>query len=54
LKEAYFESPETAAKALSTYGDEVYSMNENAEELLNEDGSPVSQYAKYLSKTVLK
>jgi len=54
LKEAYFESPETAAKALSTYGDEVYSMNENAEELLNEDGSPISQYAKYLSKTVLK
>ena len=54
LKEAYFESPETAAKALSTYGDEVYSMNENAEVLLNEDGSPVSQYAKYLSKTVLK
>ena len=54
LKEAYFESPESAAKILSTYGDEVYSMNENAEELLNEDGSPVSQYAKYLSKTVLK
>jgi hypothetical protein len=53
LKEAYFDSPEIAAKALSSYGDEVHSMNEG-NVALNEDGSPVSQYAKFLSKTVLK
>jgi dsDNA-specific endonuclease/ATPase MutS2 len=53
LKEAYFDNPEIAAKALSSYGDEVHSMNEG-NVALNEDGSPVSQYAKFLSKTVLK
>lgn len=53
LKEAHFESPESAAKILSSYGDEVYSMNENAE-MHSPDNGPVSQYAKYLSKTVLK
>lgn len=53
LKEAHFESPESAAKVLSSYGDEVYSMNENAE-MHSQDHGPVSQYAKYLSKTVLK
>lgn len=54
LKEAYFDSPDRAAQVLSSLGDEVYSMSESGEATITEDSSPVSQYAKFLSKTVLK
>ena len=55
LKESYFDNPETAAKALSSYGDEVFSSTEGEiPQDTDTDGNPVSQYVRYLSKTALK
>ena len=55
LKESYFENPETAAKALSSYGDEVFSNSESEISETDAGGKhPVSQYVRYLSKTALK
>ena len=56
LKESYFDSPETAAKALSSYGDEVFAGKEGeSQPEVEGTGNPVvSQYVRYLSKTALK
>ena len=54
LKESYFDNPETAAKALSSYGDEVFTGQEGESQPETDTGNPVSQYVRYLSKTALK
>ena len=54
LKESYFDNPETAAKALSSYGDEVFTGQEGESQPETDTANPVSQYVRYLSKTALK
>ena len=54
LKESYFDNPETAAKALSSYGDEVFTGEEGESQPEVDTANPVSQYVRYLSKTALK